>query len=351
MPSQRIEYLDALRGFTMLLVVYSHVLSFSFRYEAGFSFNDVFMTFRMPLFFFLSGFLMYKKDRFRTGRNVTAYMKKKVMAQLVPTLIFTLVYALVFGVSYKALWFEKAKCGYWFTVTLFFFFMIYSSGDCLISKLIKGKVKILIGSFVAIGIYVFSKYSLSTTCPWFGSTLSGLFGYANFQFFLFFFFGALIRAEFNKFEHLLGQVWFITFILTVCIILQLLLHVPQCKTMIIENGNYSAYSLIKTISGFFGIITVFAYFRQNRGVLRNPIGRFFTYVGQRTLDIYLIHLFLIHTDLSFIGHFLTQYHSPVTELILGLTVSLIIISLCLVISRIIRCSDTLSKFLFGKVIK
>lgn len=35
MQKQRIEYLDAIRGFTMLLVVYGHVKLFSFHFIGG----------------------------------------------------------------------------------------------------------------------------------------------------------------------------------------------------------------------------------------------------------------------------------------------------------------------------
>lgn len=44
---QRIEYLDAMRSFTMVLVVFSHVLMCSFQKPAhsGFSFNDIFSSF------------------------------------------------------------------------------------------------------------------------------------------------------------------------------------------------------------------------------------------------------------------------------------------------------------------
>lgn len=56
---KRIEYIDAMRGFTMMLVVYSHIHQFSIHAE-GLSFNHLLILIRMPLFFFLSGFLVEK---------------------------------------------------------------------------------------------------------------------------------------------------------------------------------------------------------------------------------------------------------------------------------------------------
>ena len=60
LKSQRIEYIDAMRGVTMLLVVMAHVSMFClglYGYN-GFSFNKMLSEFRMPLFFFVSGFVL-----------------------------------------------------------------------------------------------------------------------------------------------------------------------------------------------------------------------------------------------------------------------------------------------------
>ena len=54
---QRLEWLDALRGFTMLLVVTNHVYDMSFVTNPKYSmFMSLCLLFRMPLFFFISGF-------------------------------------------------------------------------------------------------------------------------------------------------------------------------------------------------------------------------------------------------------------------------------------------------------
>ena len=51
---ERIRYIDALRGFTMLLVVFGHVMMTTFGIGG---YNTVigcfFLTFRMPMFFFM----------------------------------------------------------------------------------------------------------------------------------------------------------------------------------------------------------------------------------------------------------------------------------------------------------
>ena len=67
MAKVRIHYIDALRGFTMLLVVFAHVLTFGFGMQKSFL-SELFITFRMPMFFFISGFIGYKAiDRWMLG--------------------------------------------------------------------------------------------------------------------------------------------------------------------------------------------------------------------------------------------------------------------------------------------
>lgn len=57
--STRIEYIDALRGFTMILVVFSHIIEFCYNWSSEvFSYNDIFILFRISLFFFISGFIL-----------------------------------------------------------------------------------------------------------------------------------------------------------------------------------------------------------------------------------------------------------------------------------------------------
>lgn len=352
MEKKRIGYLDAMRGLTMILVVYNHVLGFTFGYEPAFSFNDIFITFRMPLFFFLSGFLMYKANRFSEGADVLGFLTKKAQVQLLPTLIFTVVFCLIFRYSFGDLWFEKAKCGYWFTITLFYYFIFYAVGDRILGHFLHGKHKIFAGALFAILVYAFSKYSLSPSCPWADSFLCGFVGYANLQYFIFFFFGAVVKAFFDSFQRMLDNQAVSCAIVSSFVVVQLLLQLPQTREWIIAIFSYSAYSLIKTLAGFLGILLVFAYFRRNEHHFEHSrIGARLQTIGVRTLDIYLIHLLLIRTDLTFIGDFLAAHANPLLEFFIATAVSVTLIMISLVISNILRSSDILAKLLFGKVLK
>lgn len=59
---KRIEYIDAVRGITMLIVVFQHIRAFSFGlYEDDSILSMVYLSFMLPMFFFISGFASYKK--------------------------------------------------------------------------------------------------------------------------------------------------------------------------------------------------------------------------------------------------------------------------------------------------
>ena len=93
MPTKRLEYIDALRGFTMILVVLAHIINFGYHItdstmEEMETFNNLFVRFRMPLFFFISGFVLYKSDRIWDKATRRTFLKKKFMVQIIPTFGF-----------------------------------------------------------------------------------------------------------------------------------------------------------------------------------------------------------------------------------------------------------------------
>ena len=98
MQSKRIGYIDAMRGLTMILVVYSHI-TFQCLGNVDIAFNDFFMRFRMPLFFFISGWVFFKAERIWEGKTIQSVLRKKFMVQIIPFSIFFL-FAITKALSY-----------------------------------------------------------------------------------------------------------------------------------------------------------------------------------------------------------------------------------------------------------
>lgn len=119
----RLKYVDALRGFTMFLVVFWHVLALSF--DCGDSLlGDIFGRFRMPIFFFISGFIGYRSlEKFDKSYFLQS-LSHKAFVQLVPTLIIYSFFLLVNGTTPIVI-FQEGLNGYWFTLVLFEFFLFF----------------------------------------------------------------------------------------------------------------------------------------------------------------------------------------------------------------------------------
>lgn len=142
---KRIEWIDALRGFTMILVVFSHVEISGFVMAPGYArINDLFRILFMPLFFFVSGFIAYRSQVWQWGLYRDSLLKK-IRVLLLPMLFFGLLYAVFFyaqrrGVapvdSIVGFFNDSMKYGYWFTVVLLGMFLIYYSVSFFSSVLV-----------------------------------------------------------------------------------------------------------------------------------------------------------------------------------------------------------------------
>ena len=115
--------------------------------------------------------------------------------------------------------------------------------------------------------------------------------------------------------------------------------------------NYIRYSSTKIIAegvAYLGVITVIAVFRHYKYYFskNTKIGQGLQYIGRRTLDIYLLHYFLIPSIPS-IGKFFSANNNLVLETTVVIGLSLMVILFCLIISNIIRISPLLGHYLFG----
>lgn len=125
----RITYIDALRGFAMLLVVTSHIFTFSFAQHNALS-EALCTNLQLPLFFFISGYCIYKAFDGVTPRYVLTSLVKKVPMMLVAPVLLLALYCWVMRSDFIGLIQGSAKDGYWFTITLFEFIAAYSFWCC-----------------------------------------------------------------------------------------------------------------------------------------------------------------------------------------------------------------------------
>ena len=162
------------------------------------SFNALFVTFRMPLFFFISGFILYKNDFEWTLPVSGKFLLKKAKVQLIPTFFFLAVYTYIFDISFTNSLFWPDKSGYWFTIALFEFFLSYVLLRIICNKLgYKNGVDWLILA-AAVIIYFVRRWYL--TSGLYEEPMFLLVGMENLSYFLFFVIGTLARKHYDKIQ-------------------------------------------------------------------------------------------------------------------------------------------------------
>lgn len=349
---KRIEYIDAMRGFTMILVVFSHVELFGFKLPPAESpLNTLFITFRMPLFFFISGYIAYKAGKIWTLKVWGDNMRKKILIQIVPTFVIGLVYTIITQNSLHEFLFSCEKLGYWFTLSLLSMFALYYTINLLFQRYgEKVLTKTLIGT--AVSLYVLSIALPQIHIP-FVRIISDVFILPKtFHYFQFFILGAVCAQHKTHFFERLDS----KFTIAISLILYILLFWLIANILCTNGLFYSFSDLLNDLAYFFlvpaasycGIIIIFQFFRKYHQSVSSStrIGNSLQYIGRRTLDIYLLHYFFL-PSMPILGTFFSITNNPLLELCCGVLISLLVVSICLVVSNILRTSDFLAQHLFG----
>lgn len=359
----RLEWLDALRGFTMILVVANHVSQMGFEQNWKWSSSLPFLLlFRMPLFFFVSGFLAYKASQVWTTSNLGELLLKKIRVQIVPTVTFFVLFCAMMTPHFMdgiiTNFHSPTKGGYWFTIALLWMFIIYYLFAYLESKvlaLFSPTAKRLcswipITLLFVISLCFYETCFLPKTFPWAQGFKGEHIQWIDdlslgrvFIHFPFFVFGNIVHRYWDKAQRIMDSSWF--FPLVIILVIMSTLDVLKWHTLRLEWTN-----LPSTMAKFGLLIIVFMYFRnyQQYFTKLSLIGTSLQYIGRRTLDIYLIHFFFV-PNIPVVGMFFDKYrHNFVLDTTLSVLVGLLIIAFCIITSNILRVSPFFRKWLFGR---
>lgn len=284
------------------------------------------------MFFFISGFVLYKAGVVWNGRHIVAFFKKKIPVQLISPFIF---FAIFLYIHHVTLWdgvMEKQKMGYWFTLALLEYYVIYATVRFIVRK---GWYKLIL---VAIGLvlYYYCWPGMTTGIQ----RLDNLFlllSVPQWRFFIFFVLGTLVKEHFGTVQQWLDSKW----LLAVCIVFYFVVNALGDMLM-------ASAIPVKFLLSLTGLTILFAFFRSRQALFSREtrLGRTMQYIGRRTLDIYLIHFFLLPRNLSDFTFF-NDHPMPVIELAVSSVIAIIIIAGCLLVSNIIRLSPWLARWLFG----
>lgn len=347
-PTNRLEYIDALRGFIMIIIVYWHINYFSFDVLKVInqinSFENIFLLFGMPLFFFISGLFAYKEKQLWDWQNCIKYISAKFRQLIIPTLIFLGLFVYIFNLSFIGSFYSPMKYGYWFTISLFEYFVVYVLIAKPLNK-IKHSWKYDI-SLLIIGLFIF----VATISPQkvlsligISDTLPNALGYSNFQYFIYFVLGVIVKRRFDLFKKYLNNSILTGLTITLFFIIALIW---------IKEGAVHGVTINLLIVIFLGISGCFVSFSffykyQDSFTKEKRAGRILQYIGRRTLDIYLLHYFFLPYNLHMVGEWFTENINPTLEFFVSIALAAMVIALCLVVSSIIRISPMLANWLFG----
>lgn len=330
MAKQRIEYIDAMRGFTMILVVFAHVCHFCLG-DSKMGYNAVFILFRLPCFFMISGWLFEPIAQ----NSLKTVARHKAMVQLLPTFIFLLLLAPPPEFFHQL---GTLKGGYWFTFALFEYFILY-----MIIVRISRKLSFLMALAIALGTFVYARYydSIRSSAEgWqlYAIDFSGFLSITTWRLFLFFYIGAWMRRNFDAFIRWTNNP---AIILLITVVFFLIASTSHKDNIWFEMFRYYA-------GGVSGMWMVFTFFRLAFSWLKKcHIAKPLQYVGTRTLDIYLLHFFVLPRFLMVYTGQIKAFESQFVEFLVILAVSLIVLILCLLASYLIRLNSFLGHYLFG----
>lgn len=333
--SKRIEYIDALRGFTMILVVCHHVTFSCIPLEDVPNFHIFLEQIRMPMFFFISGFVIYKAGIVWSFKHVGVFLKKKFLIQILATAFFFFIYAYYTDLDLWQAFLARGKGGYWFTYVLFIFYVFYS-----VLRLSFRKHEDIAALLIAICFYSLSSSTGYETIP-LSNDFKGILCISHWRYFTFFLIGTLVKKHFEVVQKALdGKVLFL-----VSVLLFFLLNI-FAERMSKTGLAFWTICLVKTLSG---MVLLFGFFRANQEHFQKKkvLGQALQYIGRRTLDVYFLHYFLLPKNLGQVITVFHDYPMPLLEFVFTMLVGLIIVAFSLLIGNVIRLSPILAHSLFG----
>lgn len=337
---KRIQYIDALRGVLIFLVVFWHVEYYGAQVTSTIL-VDCLKPFRMPMFFFVSGYMASRSEKLFDANHTAMSIAKKAMSLLLPTLIFWALYVVIVIGDTNVLSIQHWPAGYWFTLALFEVLWIYYNVLCVSHYTHKRVVDVVLA---AIAVWTTFCLLINWTMPQMinEKLIAGVQRHLPF-----FILGTFCRRYQKTFLKVVNHE-VLKGVATVALLGLLVFY--------IQHDFGKDFSTLKTAVGLVislcSIAVVFSWF-HNHGALfesRTRAVRCLCFIGTRTLDIYVLHYFFI-PKLPFLTHYLRQGANTAVELVAVGAVSVVVILMCLAVSSVVRNSKVLGHYLFRAKIK
>ena len=322
----RIMELDFFKGLAILFVVCGHVIQFNGVGDPnGNPAYTWIYSFHMPLFFFISGYLISF-----TGRELSVEsVAKKIKALLVPFCTWTFILFPLF--SNHSLFFSfneffNPNSKFWFVYLLFLYSMIYYVSDYVYRNSRLG------GAFVVIafgGVFLFGEFFYH--CSLFSRGI---------QFYPIYIYGVVAHkmsfASSKWIDNSLVQSLLLVFFVTTSL--------SYCRfdsSSINKMMKFVASASICTMVLSYMKLQLFQ--RYNGACL--PIQNGIYLLGRNSIVIYLTHFLFVKI---WIMPGVMERLTPVWNLVLSLLFSLFIAAVCLLIGKIVERHLWVNRFVYGR---
>lgn len=324
----RINYIDRMKGFVILVVVLAHVLLFSLDMEHSFMFRFC-ASFEMPLFMFLSGYVAYISSN--TSREIISKkLKKRFFSYLVPAFSVSYILALY---RYTILdgqinFFYALTNGLWYLKALAIFV-------CLQAIMLNcKKIYMVLCVFLIAECLFFVGWKMS---PFFNCLLN-----LNqcFLYYPFFVMGEYFR-RYGLVDYLKNKNWIFTIsIIGFICLLNLKIEVHILK--LFSDG------VVRPVCAILAITYLFAT-REDKD---SKIERWLNGIGTKTLDIYMYHGIFFNGaysffDLSFVKQSDFLMSNPLFCFIIAFFVTLVSSYMSIHVGYLVKKSRLLDKIVYG----
>ena len=321
----RFDYIDRLRGLTMVMVVVVHLTYWALLQPDNYI-SFLFSPVLMPIFMFLSGIVI-------SAPPDAKKLKIKLFRFWSPFIIVGLVFTVCYlGPNRYYLFFiTPHKSGYWYLYVLGVFYILLSVFKFNNSK--QNKSSVIIDVVILVGV---------TLCAYAGEKflprlLSDAFSITHIrQNWMFFYCGFLVR-KYNLMHEVFEKDIIFTVSLVSIVPLYFLLPITSHVFVIISI----CYVLV--------LVVLFRNRNSDHSLIEDELARF----GRKSMDIYIYHYFLVSLSgtikLHELGEWFLRTNNWLMELIFLAFLSILISYLSIAIGYIIRCSKMLRLFMFGEI--
>lgn len=276
------------------------------------------------------------------GGGGEIFILNKIRQLIIPAIIIGYIYLALNNSDNPILYiYNKFKGGYWFTFTLFELIIIQYMWELFTEKIhirTNKRIYYIASLCLAAILYICSIPIISTK---FGN-ISNIIGIPMFRYYLYFLIGNFVH---NNLDFLVQ--WKYRNHLTAIIIvgffsLFIFNQMSYQLSGILFHINLVALEITSLLMIFMIFYKYRLYFSSN-----HRSAHILTFLGKRTLDIYLLHYFFLPKDLRLFGDYFTTHPAMILETLFSGIITLLVIGVCLFISELLRCNPIVSKYLLG----